>query len=438
MRSSVPLLGAVLVTLATLAPATARAQVGEAERVAARDLFKQGDELQRAGQYEGALDKFQRAEQVIQAPTNVLRIAECQAALGKLVEAAESYRTVVRWSLPPGAPPAFQSAIDQARGELSQVEPRVPRLVVRVAPAGVASEELYIDGTAVPAALLGEPFPLDPGDHKVLVSAPGYASPEQRVSLRERETKTVSVQLRSLATAPGPAPVPAPTTPTTPTTADTPPPPPVYVAPPEGQGGAAPTTERRRSSASLLLGAHVGLTFATGSLPIDQTMVTGAGPTAQMGDVSGLGVAFGLDGGLRFARRFYLGLVLERSAFGAGHNPQQSLGVSSISSSATGAGVVGAFMADPDKPSFYFELGLLGRWYSFSSPDFPTQSYSTAEVMGGVGYWIPLGRWLRVVPLVSGSVGSFALPDTTASSGQGQQGHAFFLIGAKGFYNIDL
>ena len=58
----------------------------------------------------------------------MLRIAECQAALGRLVESTESYRAVVRTPLPAGAPPAFQAAVDQAKAELTQVEPRVPKV----------------------------------------------------------------------------------------------------------------------------------------------------------------------------------------------------------------------------------------------------------------------------------------------------------------------
>ncbi len=158
--------------------AGAGAQVSDGQRAAARDLFKQGDELQRAGHFAEALDKFQRAEQVFAAPTNKLRIAECEAALGQLVESGEAYRVVVRTALPPGSPPAFQAAVDQAKAEFDQVDPRIPRLVVQVQPA-VPNVRLQIDGQAIPAALLGQPMPLDPGPHKASAVAPGYVSAEQ-------------------------------------------------------------------------------------------------------------------------------------------------------------------------------------------------------------------------------------------------------------------
>src|SRR5258708_31663881 len=80
-----------------------RAQLSDTERAGARELFKQGDQLQRAGHFAEALDKFQRAQQVFAAPTNLLRIAECDAALGRLVESTEPFRAALPSPLPAGA-----------------------------------------------------------------------------------------------------------------------------------------------------------------------------------------------------------------------------------------------------------------------------------------------------------------------------------------------
>src|ERR1700677_4262730 len=110
---SLPFAAVLVVTAATVSwPTALRAQVTDAERSAARSIFQAGDELQRAGKFAEALDKFERAQQVFSAPTNLLRIAECDAALGRLVESAEAYREVARTSLAPDAPPAFQAAVE--------------------------------------------------------------------------------------------------------------------------------------------------------------------------------------------------------------------------------------------------------------------------------------------------------------------------------------
>jgi hypothetical protein len=173
------------------------APVSDAERASARELFGEGYDLQRQGRFAEALDKFARAQAIFSAPTNMLHLAECQAALGKLLEAAESYRLVVRTPLPPGSPPAFQYAVDVAKSELAQVEPRVPRMTVRIEPAGIPDARIEIDGRPLSSALIGVPVPHDPGMHAVRGLAAGYVTSEQTVTLEERDFKTVSVSLRA-------------------------------------------------------------------------------------------------------------------------------------------------------------------------------------------------------------------------------------------------
>src|SRR5579883_1724807 len=349
MRSLAPII--VVFACCTAWAAPARAQVSDAERAAARDLFKQGDELQRAGKFTEALDKFQRAQQVYAAPTNVLRVAECQAALGQLVESAESYRAVAHTQLAPGSPQAFQAAVDQAKAELAQVEPRVPKLVVQLTPGAAANPQMQIDGQSVSAALIGEPIPLDPGTHRVRVSAAGFVASEQDATLKEHETTTVTASLRP-APAPLPPPVasqrppaaPAPAAPQRPAPAvalsaapppPPPAPPPALAGPPPYGGSAAagemggvgapppyavpppppPLGERqvavgpRPSRTGLLLGAHLGWELAAGKLPLADAT------TADTATVATGGLAYALDGGLRFARQWYVGLTLEHAGF---------------------------------------------------------------------------------------------------------------------------
>ena len=420
----------------------ARAQVSDAERAAARDLFKQGDELQRAGKFAEALDKFQRAEQVIHAPTNVLRIAECQAAMGRLVEAAESYRQVTRWQLAAGSPPAFQSAIDQAKGELAQVEPRVPKVLVQVTPPPPqgSQPQLVIDGATVPFALVGEQIPLDPGEHKLQATAAGQASPEVTVNLKERETKNVALQLQPVpgggaVVAPPPAgggtpPPPPPPYGSNAMPPGTPPPPPPVVM--EG----APEAVRPRSNLGILIGAHLGAVAPAGRI---------AAPDGNMHDlnnVSAGGIGVGIDGGLRFARRWYVGVSYDHDAFSpTTTNPQ----LTSAQSHSDTFGLDFAFIVNPDRVSFYGTLGLQTRIYTLSAnvnSNVNSQTYTSGELLAGVGIWIPIGHWFRLLPELTGGFGSFGVPDSlggsNATNGLGDAGHAFFTLGLVGYYNIDL
>jgi hypothetical protein len=410
----------------------AGAQVSDSERAGARELFKEGDALQRAGHFAEALDKFQRAQQVFSAPTNVLRIAECEAALGRLVESAEAYREILRSPLPPGSPPAYQAAVDQAKAELAQVDPRVPKLVVQVQPAGVQSPQMQIDGQNVPGALLGEPMPLDAGSHKIAVLAPGYAVTEQQVELKEHESKTVALTLL-----PGPQAV------AQPSAAAPPPPPPVVGAtPPEPPPIVATDlgpSEPLRSRVGLLFGVHLGFEGVSGKVPAPH-----ASGAVDAGSVASGGVGSGLEGGVRFARQWYVGLAFDYAGFGGVDPTDTNIDLANVThttASTTRLGVTFAFIANPDRVSFYGELGLAERWFDVHEAvrvmDMPSRElYEGGEFTLGLGIWIPAGRSFRLLPKFT--VG-FAPLNAKDDSGVSYTANAAFgMLGVAGFYNVDL
>ncbi len=401
----------------------------DSQRAAARDLFKEGDTLQRAGKLTEALDKFQRAQAVFDAPTNLLRIAECEAALGRLVESAEAFRAVLRAQLPSGSPPAFQAALDQANGELAQVEPRIPRLTVDVQPPKVAGLQLQIDGQSVSAALVGAPMPLDPGAHQVVVSAAGYTQAEQKVTLAERESKSVSLTLTA---APGGVSAGVSAGAGAGAGAGTVPPPPPVV---ESPSPAAP----RGARASLLLGAHIGWEIPTGKVPIDPTTSTNASTSVDMKEVASSGPAIGLDGGIRFARQWVAGLVLEHAELGSGSHA--SLAATNATSNTTSIEALLGLIVNPDRPSFYAHLGLAARFFNVKLDGAPSPpTYTSGEAVVGAGVWIPSGRYFRILPEVTVNLGTFNPPNAPAGtdSSGAAQGHVLIMLGVAGYYSADL
>lgn len=438
------------------APVVARAQVSDSERAAARQLFSEGDKLQADGKYEEALDKFQRAQRVFSAPTNLLRIAQCQAMLGKLVEAAETYRTLIRTPLPAGSPAAFQDAVEKAKGELAQVEPRVPTVKIDVQPPNVPNLQVQLNGQTLNAALIGEPLPLDPGVHKILVFAPGYASSEQSITIKERDKKTLSFNLKptgGVAYGTGGA-IPNPSddpgkgnaTGGNPDgTGNNPPPPP----PPPDKW----QTTRKLATSSILLGARLGASVPTGDLFKDN-----GGTTYPIGDYISTGGAFALEGGVRFARNFYAGIFLEGASYGKGSKSDSGgpIGTSTTTTQTSAAfGAMLGYISNPYGVGFYGEIGVDYRSLSQKttltndttgvSGD-TTLSLSGAELVLGAGVHILLARMFRVIPKVQLGLGSFTKPSCTTSSGTcvvneanfNSTPHAIVFVGLGGYYNIDL
>jgi hypothetical protein len=424
-----------------LAAPHAFAQVSDTERAGARELFKEGDQLQRAGHFAEALDKFQRAQQVYAAPTNLLRIAECDAALGRLVASAEAYREILRMPLPAGSPPAFQAAVDQAKAELSQVEPRMPKVTVQVQPAGVQNAQMQIDGQNVSGALIGEPMPLDAGVHKIAVQASGYAVTEQEVELKERDEKTVALTLNpsppgaALAATAGASGSSGPP----PVIGATPPPPPPIAAPDLGP------SEPIHSKIGLLLGLHLGLEAVGGSVPTPSTP-TGVDPS----DVGTGGLAYGLDGGLRFARHWYVGLTFDRASLNHGSTNNLPSSVNTAQSNTTELGLLIALIGNPDRVSFYGELGVAERWFDVretlntsttSQQQFASKLYSGGEFTLGIGIWIPASRAIRLLPKLTLGLGELSEDTIGNTSGSGAKYSVFStfgMLGLAGFYNVDL
>ena len=191
-------LSLALAASVTPRPASAQAQLSEAERKAtARTLFAQGVKEQDSGQHAAALSLFQKAQNLFDAPTHLLHIAQCQIALGKLVEAAETYETLKRVQLAPGAPEVFEAAKAKADAELPALRARIPTLRVDLTPkpADLKDLQLIVNDVLIPADLVGIARPVNPGPTKLVAKAQGYKDAELEVSLKEKEQRSVGLAL---------------------------------------------------------------------------------------------------------------------------------------------------------------------------------------------------------------------------------------------------
>lgn len=232
----------------------------EEDRSAARALATQGVTAHKEGRFADSLDLFSRAETLVHAPPHVLYMARAATKLGQLVRARELYLKLIREELAANAPQAFRDAQVEARDEVKAIEPKLANLVINVkAPEGV-TYKVEMDKRSVSLAVIGVPFPADPGKHELLAVAPGYRSKNVEVVLTEGGRGTADLilvatgepipattQNGNLAGAPGQA---APTAATSPTPS----------AP--GNASGPPPWMRPVSYVALGVGA-VGLGFGT-------------------------------------------------------------------------------------------------------------------------------------------------------------------------------
>ncbi len=172
----------------------AHAQEG-AETAAARTLGQEGVIAAKEGRCDEAIDKLTRAKKLIQAPTILVPLGECQIALGKIVAGTENLQAAARERLPDDAPKAFVDAQKRAREVLPDALKKLAKInLVIAAPSGVKLT-VTDNGQPVSEALLGVDKPSDPGAHVITVSAPGYLTAKGEVTVNSGERAELKLKL---------------------------------------------------------------------------------------------------------------------------------------------------------------------------------------------------------------------------------------------------
>jgi tetratricopeptide (TPR) repeat protein len=181
------LLSLALLSLVGFQPAPVYAQNGPsaADRATARRLATEGQVALKSGDFDTAADRFERANDLLAAPTFLVRLARARVGQGRLVEAYEIYRKIIREGVEADKPEAFKRALADAKLEVKAVEPRLAWISVNVVNA-------------------------NPNDVQVTLNeakAEGYKTAEAEVQLAEGE-HLPAIEMRMTALPkPPPAPV---------------------------------------------------------------------------------------------------------------------------------------------------------------------------------------------------------------------------------------
>jgi hypothetical protein len=199
---------------ASAGPAFAQEEPTSGDVAAARSLGQEGVKLADSGNCNEAIDRLARAEKMFHAPTTLGRLGECQVQVGRIVEGTENLNRVVREQLAPGAPAAFSAAQERAKKVLEEAKPKIAKLKIAVAAPPDAQVTVKIDGENVPLANLNMNRPIDPGEHTVEATAPGFKQAMAKVKLAEGGVDSIALTLEAdpnaSKAAPPPAAVPPP------------------------------------------------------------------------------------------------------------------------------------------------------------------------------------------------------------------------------------
>jgi hypothetical protein len=194
---------AVVAAVTTLAPRAAKAQ--SKDDVARADaLFNAAKALTDAGQYADACAKYAESKRLAPGLGVSMYLADCYEHIGRTASAWTEFRAAEGL-----ARARNDKRADVARKHAQALEPKLERLTIEIAPS-VPRVGLSIlrDGLPVSIDELGLSVPVDPGDHAVIVSAPGHVQKTFNPHLGpEAPNATVRVDgLDDAAVAPAPAP----------------------------------------------------------------------------------------------------------------------------------------------------------------------------------------------------------------------------------------
>lgn len=174
-----------LVCAATLASGPALAEPTAAERSLAAALFDQGRTLMSEGKLEEACAKLAESQRLDPGGGTLLNLALCHEKLGKIATAWTEFREARAIAKKDGRADR-EGAAD---AEIKKLEPQLSKISVVVPKeAKVPGLVIEIDGTPVPEAGWGTPFPVDPGARAIVAKAPGFQAWSSSVEINKPGT----------------------------------------------------------------------------------------------------------------------------------------------------------------------------------------------------------------------------------------------------------
>ena len=192
----------LLIALWSLIATSALAQ-SVAEKETARTLMKTGDSKFESGDYDGALQDYTAADAIMGVPVTRFAMGTAQARLGRLLEARDTLVNIA--NMPAKSQPEpqpFVDARDNAAALAVELEARIATVTFVVTGVNAADVSITVDGETVPPALRTAPRRVDPGDRRIEVSAVGYQTYDEVLTLADGETRELQVALVRIDTRP--------------------------------------------------------------------------------------------------------------------------------------------------------------------------------------------------------------------------------------------
>ena len=188
-RTRSPLFVSLALASAILATgALGHAQGGD--KVLAESLFQAGKSLMAEGKYDQACPKFVESQKQDPSPGTLLNLGKCHEAQGKTASAWAEYTEAAAMARAMGRAEQETAANERA----TALEPKLSKLKIDAPPSEIAGLTVKRDGAPTGTSSLGIAIPVDPGDHAIEASAPGYKTWTGKITVgKDGDQKTIAI-----------------------------------------------------------------------------------------------------------------------------------------------------------------------------------------------------------------------------------------------------
>jgi hypothetical protein len=164
----------LLAALLHASPSSAK----DTDSTLAEALFRDARKLLKAGNAPEACPKFEESYRLVPKLGTLLNLATCHAEEGKTGSAWGEFTKAASLAHKAGNTDREQ----YARKELAALDEKLSKLVIKV-PHAVDGIEVEVDGTTLGKAVWSTPVPFDPGQHEILVTAPGKVTWQETTTI---------------------------------------------------------------------------------------------------------------------------------------------------------------------------------------------------------------------------------------------------------------
>ena len=189
---------------ALLAESSLASAASPEDRAAARQHLSQAEALKKKGQLAEACKHLAEVERLDPKLPTLMDLAECSEKVGNLVDAQ------AQWALARDRAKHDEKPQSRAHAEerLAAVQKRVAHLTLQLAANAPAGAQVLRDDVALEPASLTGALPMNPGDHVIVVKAPGHDDAKYPVKLANGDNQTLAIAVGPEAAVPTSAPPP--------------------------------------------------------------------------------------------------------------------------------------------------------------------------------------------------------------------------------------